>query len=188
MRKFGRSNRLPVCLVGLLSLVLVGTGAIFNAVPSSGSPAFSPLVYPSPIPAKTSAALAQCPNPNGLVAFTPTATSQAVRETSQVAVGELAATKRKTDPSFWSSLATFNSRRASKPTPQFPRKAFIKGVPSAAGAAIVASSCGRGLVAKTEVIDVVPLTSAGVRTNCNDCTAHYYYIDRLGHALLYGVF
>jgi hypothetical protein len=116
------------------------------------------------------------------------ATSLAVRETSQAAVGELPATKLKTDPSFWSSLATFNSRRTIKPTPKFPRQEFIKAVSSAPGATIVAISCGGGLVAMSEVIDVVPLTSAGVRTNCNDCMAHYYYIDRLGRALLYGVF
>jgi hypothetical protein len=187
MRDIGRSKGLPVWLVGLLSLVLVVTNAIFDAVPSSGSPTYSPLIYPSPIPARTSEALVQCPNPKGLVAFTPIATSQAKRETSQVAVGELPATKLKTDPSLWSSLVKFNSRHASKKTPQFPRQEFNKGVPSAPGSAIVASSCGKNLVAKTEVIDVIPLNSAGVRT-CNDCTADYYYIDRRGHALLYGVF
>jgi hypothetical protein len=187
MREIGRSKELSVWLVGLLSLVLVVTGAIFDAVPSSGYPKYSPLIYPSPIPAKTSAALAQCPNPKGLIAFTPLATSHAKRETSQVAVGKLPATKLKTDPSLWSSLATFNSRHASKPTPQFPGKELAKGVPSAPGATIVASSCGKGLIAKTEVIEVLPLNSPGVRT-CNDCTADYYYIDRLGHALLYGVF
>src|SRR5665213_436522 len=155
--------------------------------PSSESPAFSPLVYPSPIPAKTSAALARCPNPKGLVAFTPTAISLAVRETSQIAMGGRPITKIGTDPSFWPSLAALSSGRAEKPTPKFPRQEVIKGVPAAPGATIVTSSCGIGLRAKSEVINVVPLTSATVRANCNDCTADYYYIDRLGHVLLYQI-
>lgn len=187
MWKSGRSQGIPVWLVGLLSLVLVVTGAVFDAIPSSGSPTYSPLIYPSPIPAKASTAMAQCPNPKGLVAFTPSATSQAERETSKVAKGELPATRLKTDSSFWTSLAAFNSRRVSKKTPQFPRQEFIKGVPSGPGSAIVTSSCGRNLVAKTEVIYVIPLNSAGVRT-CNDCTVNYYFIDRNGRALFYGIF
>jgi hypothetical protein len=34
---------------------------------------------------------------------------------------------------------------------------------------------------------VIPLNSAGVRT-CNDCTVNYYFIDRNGRALFYGIF
>ena len=188
MRGSKESNRLPVWLAGLLSLVLIGSGATLYIVLSSGSTSFSPVVYPSPIPAKPSSTLTQCPNPKGLVAFTTTAIALAVRETSQMTVGEGSATELETDPSFWSSLATLNSRSTTKSTSQYPRQEVLKGVPSAPGATIVASSCGKDLVLQTEVIFVVPLTSAGVRANCNACTAQYYYIDRLGHALLYWVF
>lgn len=188
MRESKELIRLPVWLAGLVSLVLIGSGATLYILLSSGSPSFSLLVYASPLPAKPSSALAQCPNPKGLVAFTTTAIALAVRETSQMTVGGLPATKLETDPSFWSSLATLNSSRTTKSTSQYPRQEVIKGVPSAPGATIVASSCGEDLVLKTEVIFVVPLTSAGVRANCNDWTAQYYYIDRLGHALLHWVF
>lgn len=187
MLRSGRSKGMPVWISGLLSLVLVVTGAILDAAPSFGSATFSPLVYPSPVPAKTSTAMAQCPNPNGLVVFTPTAISQADDETSQVAAGKLPETKLKTDPSFWSSLAAFNLHLASNKTPQFPRQEVFKGVPSGAGDAIISSYCGKGLVAKTEVMEVIPLNAAGVRT-CNDCVSNYYYVDRLGHTLFYGVF
>jgi hypothetical protein len=181
-------NRLPVWIAGLVSLALIGSGATLYIFLNSESPSFSLVVYPSPIPARPSSALTQCPNPKGLVAFTPASITLAVRETSQMTVGEQPATKLETDPSFWSSLVTLNSRRTTKSTSQYPRQEVIKGVPSAPGATIVAFSCGKDLVLKTEVIFVVPLTSAGVRANCNACTAQYYYIDRRGHALLYWVF
>jgi len=187
MRGVEKSNRPPVWLVGLLALVLIGFGTELYTLVNSGPPSFSPLVYASSVPAKPSSALTQCPNPKGLIAFTPITIALAGHETYRMTVRRGAAAKADADPSYWSSLAIRGSGLAGKLTPQFPRQEIIKGVPSAPGAAIVASSCGRGLLAKTVVIDVVPLTSSGVRGNCNDCMAHFYYVDRLGHALLYWV-
>ena len=187
MARFGRSKVIPVWIGGLLSLVLVVAGAILGAAPSFGSVTFSPLFYPSPVPAKTSTAMAQCPNPKGLIVFTSTAISQADHETSQVAAGKLPVTKLKTDPSFWHSLAAFNLHLASNKTPRFPRQEVIKGALSGPGDATVSSSCGKGLVAKTEVMEVIPLNAAGVRA-CDDCVTNYYYVDRLGRTLFYWVF
>jgi hypothetical protein len=183
-----RSNRFTFWLAGLLSLVLVCTGVTIYAVLGSRSPSYSPLIYPSPIPAKASAALTQCPNQNGLVDFTSAEVVVATRDTSLMTVGEQPATKFQTDSSLWPSLASLNSRHATKPSTRFPGQEVIVEAPSAPSAEIVASACGKDLITKTKVIDVVLLTSAGVRANCNDCTAHYYYIDRRGHVLLYGLF
>jgi hypothetical protein len=188
MQRLNRPNRFAIWLAGLLTLVLVGTGGTLYTVLSPGSASFSPLVYPSPIPAKSTAALTQCPNPKGLVDFTSAEIAVATRDTSLMTVGQRPATKLETDSSLWSSLAIFNSRHATQPTLQFPGQEVILDAPSGPGAVIVASACGESLIAKTKVIDVVLLTSAGVRANCNDCTAQYYFIDRRGHALLYGAF
>jgi hypothetical protein len=187
MQRSSRSKGVPVWISGLLSLVLVVTGSTFDASLSYGSATYSPLVYPSPIPAKTSTAMSQCPNPKGLEVFTPIAISQAAHEASQVAAGKLPVTRLMTDPSFWSSLTAFRLHLARNKTPQFPHQEVIKGVPSGPGDAIVSKSCGKGLVAKTEVMEVIPLNAAGVQT-CNDCVTNYYFIDRLGHTLFYGVF
>jgi hypothetical protein len=183
-----RSNRFIIWLAGLLSLALAVTGVSLYAVLGSGSPSYSPLIYPSPIPAKASTALTQCPNQNGLVDFTSAEIAVATRDTSLMTVGERPATKFETDSSLWPSLALLNSRHATRPSTRFPGQEVIAQVPSDPGAMIVASACGQGLITKTKVIDVVLLTSAGVRANCNDCTAHYYFIDRRGHVLLYGLF
>jgi hypothetical protein len=91
-----------------------------------------------------------------LVVFTTTAIALAVHQTSQIAVRELSATRRGTDPSFWSSLAILNSRRALHPLQQYRRQAVVKGTTSAPSALIVADSCGQELLAKTEVIYAMP--------------------------------
>jgi len=181
-------SRFTFWLAGLLSLVLVCTGVTLYAVLGSRSVSYSPLIYPSPIPARSSAALTLCPNPKGLVDFTSAEIAVATRDTSLMTAGELPATKFETDSSLWTSLAILNSRHATKPSTQFPGQEVITEAPSGPGAVIVTSACGRGLIAKTKVVNVVLLTSAGAQANCNDCTAHYYYLDRRGHALLYGVF
>lgn len=183
MRKSGKMLRLPVRVVGILSIVVAGTA--LHTDPSSGSTRYSPSIYPRPVAALTSSTLHECPNPSGLRAFNSTAISQAVREISRVSQGRFPASKLETDPSFWSSLAAFNER-TSKET--YQRQEFIKGVPSAPGATLMRSSCGKSLVTETEVIEAVPLKAAGVRTNCNDCTVHYYFVNRRGYVLLYWVF
>lgn len=176
-----------VVLLGLFSLPLLVGGATLDVASSSGTPTYSPLIYPSPVSAASSAALAQCPNPQGLVSFTTRATLRAKWETNQVAVKDLPAAKLATDPSLWSSLASLNSRHDSYPTQNFPRSDLIKVTPITPDATTVETSCGEALIAKTVVIEVIPLNSAGIRT-CNDCTVNYYFIDRRDHVLLYGVF
>jgi len=182
------SHRSHVWVTGVVALVLIVTGATLYVLQSGGPPSFSRVVYPRPVPAKKSSVLTECPNPTGLTAFTTTTSARALRATSQMALGGQRATQQMTDPSFWSSLATLNPRSVVTPSPQYRRQEVVKGIPSAPGASIVAASCGEELLAKTQVIYAMPITSMGARTNCNDCTAHYYFIDRRGHALLYWVF
>ncbi len=159
-----------------------------NAVPSFGSSSLSPLEYPSPIKAMPSSALTPCPNPKGVISFDPRAISRALAETSVFAIKGKSVTRVALDPSAWPYLTNRTWGRTNPPTPNFPKQRIAKGTPSQPGATIVASSCGEGLLKKTEVIDVALVTASGTRAHCNDCVAHFYFIDRRGHSLLYEIF
>jgi hypothetical protein len=86
------------------------------------------------------------------------------------------------DRSFWStlrgsshSLVSLGERYAAQPASGTTGPGFI----------IIGHSCGSQLLRETETVVLVPLQANGQPQNCAACRAHLYYVDRLGHALLY---
>jgi hypothetical protein len=160
------------------TLLATGTAGAAGAA-GNGGPHFSPSIYPTPVAARTGA-LSACPNPRGLEPFTPAAVHRAVRQASGFTGAGVAAERLESDRSFWPQL---------RPGPPLGRPMADEAQAASGtigpGHIIIGHSCGTRLLGETETVVLIPLQANGQPQDCLACRAHFYYIDRLGHALLY---
>lgn len=163
------------------ALVVAGTGVGAVAAAGRAEPHFSPLIYPAPVAAAHDGALPTCPNPRGLVPFTSATVRAAAQEAGDFGRATRQAERLASDRSFWSTLR--------EPGPSLSQGERDAAQPASGttgpGHLIIGYSCGSRLLRDTETVVLVPLQGNGQPQNCAACRAHLYYVDRLGHALLY---
>jgi hypothetical protein len=172
---------------GLLALVVAALLVAGVAAEAGAAPRLSPSVYPTPVPAVHTGALSACPNPHGLVPFTSNAVRAAAAEASAYLRVSLAAERLVSDRSFWSSIQP----RTQGPSSAASAEPFAAEPASGAtgpGHLIIGHSCGTRLLRRTETVVIVPLQADGQPQACLACRTSFFYIDRLGHALLYFVY
>ena len=181
--RFGRVKG----LLALVAATLLATGVAASAAASTTGPRVSSSIYPAPVPVVHAGALSSCPNPRGLVPFTPAAVRAAETEAGDYLKASLAAERLVADRSFWSSIQprTAVSPQAASAQPFAAEPASGATGP---GHLIIGHSCGARLLDKTETVEIVPLQADGQPQTCLACRANFYYVDRLGHALLYFVY
>jgi hypothetical protein len=171
---------------GLLALVVATLLVAGAAGDAAGAAArLSPSVYPAPVPVVHTGALSSCPNPRGLVPFTPTAVRAAAHEASDYLQVSLAAERLVSDRSFWTSIQPRTQGPSSSAEPFAAEPAIGATGP---GHLIIGHSCGTRLLDRTETVVIVPLQANGQPQTCLACRASFFYIDRLGHELLYFVY
>ncbi len=164
------------------ALVTAGTGVGAVAAANQTGTGYSPLIYPSPVAAAHEGALSTCPNPRGLVPFTSSTVRAAAREAGDFGQATRQAERLVSDRSFWSTL------RESGPHPLGQGQHDVAQPASGTtgpGHLIIGHSCGSRLLRDTETVVLIPLQPDGQPQNCTACRTHLYYVDRLGHALLY---
>ena len=180
--RFGRVKG----FLALVAATLLAVGVAGGAAAAPG-PRVSRSIYPAPVAAVHAGALSTCPNPRGLVPFTAAAVRAAETEASDYLTVSLAAERLVSDRSFWLSIqprTTGPTQTASdEPSAAEPAKGT-----TGPGHLIIGHSCGTRLLGETETVEIVPLQANGQPQTCLACRAHFYYIDRLGHALLYFVY
>jgi hypothetical protein len=172
---------------GLLALVVAALLVVGAQAAADAAARLSPSVYPAPVPVVHTGALSSCPNPRGLVPFTPTAVHAAAFEAGDYLRVSLAAERRASDRSFWSSIQprTAGSRQVSWDGPFAAEPASGATGP---GHLIIGHACGAPLLRRTETVEIVPLQADDQPQTCLACRTRLFYIDRLGHALLYFVY
>lgn len=175
----------PLLLIAVLVTIGIGIGA--ESAIGSGTN-FPSLIYPSPVAGAPHEYLAQCPNPKGLESFSSAAIRQAVAVTKDFSTAGLNMKKSESDPSFWATLSTTKFGPGSNPgfsafTAQAARA--LRGGPAYF---LIKNSCGAQLIHETQAVVLIPLRSNGQEQSCEACRTGFYFIDRMGHPLLYFTF
>ena len=172
----------PHCLrrwsVGVLLAATTGFGVASAAAASGGFPSS---VFPPPVHGR--GAVSRCPNPEGLVAFTPSVTSAAVASARRYDRISETADLRASDRAWWPQIRTM--WRAAKPETGIENQ-VVEGserLGESDYSVIARFSCGQSLVSKSLQVAVGPR-----HMRCDACRSQLWFVDRRGHALLYYVY
>ena len=156
-------------------IVAAAAGAASGAAASGG---FAPSIYPQPVHSR--GAVSPCPNPDGLVPFTASASSAAVAAASRYDRVSETVDMRAADRALWPQLrALWRSGRPAKGA----AGEVVEGsepLERSDYAGIVRSSCGRSLVSRSLQVTIGPR-----HERCEACRSQLFFLDRRGRALLY---
>lgn len=166
------------CSVAVLLAAMAGVGVASAAAASGGFPSS---VFPPPVHGRGAVSL--CPNPEGLVPFTPVVTSAAVESARRYDRVSEAADIRASDRAWWPHIRT--TWRTGKPQKGMANQVVEGAEPLGESdySVIARFSCGQSLVSKSLQIAIGPR-----HTRCDACRSQLWFVDRRGHALLYYVY
>ena len=163
---------------------LAVAAAAFGGTVADASGSFPPSIYPAPVNSR-GGALATCPNPAGLQAFTTAGQVSAVKIARSYLLISEATDLRNSDRAWWPQARHVWSKRTSS-TGATSEVTAIYGSELASRsdyAVIVRFSCGQALVSKSLLVGVGPRQTHPPR--CGDCVSQVFLLDRRGHALIY---
>jgi hypothetical protein len=173
--------RIITGLAGVASAVAIAVTPAAGA----GTAAFSPSIYPAPVPARPGVALTACPNPSGLQRFTASGIVLAKRVASTYGKVSLADDLRHSDPSWWPTLQKdWRAYGTHGPWISFPvvRSASLGG-PNMYWAGVVRHYCGSKLLSDSLSVFV----GRRVLLNCDCNGVNLLLVDRRGIPLVFDV-
>ena len=164
---------------GAAAVLIVATAAAGVASGAAASGGFPPSIYPQPVHAR-GGAVSPCPNPDGLLPFTPAVSSAAVAAASRYDRVSEAADMSAADRALWPQLRTL--WRTGRPAKGAASEVVEGSEPldRSGYAVIVRSSCGRSLVSRSLQVTIGPR-----HERCDACRSQLFFLNRRGHALLY---
>ena len=158
----------------------MGSGAAVAAVAVDQFPA---AVYPQSVAATPDHALALCPNPSGLVAFSAKARKAAVQAAKAYDRASLAADLRNSDRAWWSNVRKMWA--SGHPGTDVEKRVVLGSGPTAASglSVFMGPACGASTLAKSLMVTIGPPQSPG--NVCDACRSHLFFVDRAGRPLIY---
>lgn len=164
---------------GSLGLLIVAAAA-FGGTAAGSSGSFPPSIYPAPVHSR-GGALAACPDPAGLEAFTAAERASAAQIARSYGLVSEASDLGNSDRAWWPQVRSMWRR----PRNAVGSEAIYGSGPASRSdyAVIVRYSCGQALVTKSLTVAVGPRQTHP--PYCGDCISQLFLVDRRGHALIY---
>lgn len=134
---------------------------------------------PPPVKSK-GGALALCPNPRGLEKFSAGVVRLAMEDALSYGTKSLESDLGHSDRAWWPEVRRLWQSTANRKGLKNQRVDGRQMGVHIAYASVVRASCGLGLVIKSLSIGVGPRPS-----DCNDCVASMFFVDRLGRPFVY---
>jgi hypothetical protein len=166
---------------GSVAVLIATTAGAAVASGAGASSGFPPWIYPPIVHGR--GAVSSCPSPEGLDPFTASATSAAVESASRYDRVSEAVDLRASDRAWWPQVRALWHR--GKPAKGAANQVVDGSEPlDRSGYAVIArASCGQSLVSRSLEVTIGPR-----HMRCDACRSQLWFVDRLGHALLYYVY
>jgi hypothetical protein len=168
----------------VVTFLMLAVAVIASAAAAYGSSVFPASVYPPPVAAVLGHALALCPNPDGLKAFTSKATTLALQAAASYDRRNVETDLRNSDRAWWPQVRRI--WRTGRPGKGVVNRVVLGSERAAKSgfAVFLRPACGTPNLMRSLIVTVGP-TQAGQRPHCSACNAHLFFIDRRGRPLIY---